>query len=364
MLGQELAAGDQRRVELESTPGDPAQTLQEARQYSWPIVMLMIDKLRKSDFDQFPGTHAWLKDFEAATQGKSPSEHPIDIDQLVTTNANFWRSNFEVQPGDIGWAIIHAGLLQSTGEIQRSYQRLVVAKQFPCDETMMKVINSMNAHNQRVLTSFGVETNKGIKLHDEKKYAAAATKYRGILDVWPQYAWCLYELSLSQHAAETVARGNEPLPLNTVLIDPAAVAKDKRDNPLSEEVKRYRIRARSHDPLAWQNLSGMPNGKSKVAAIVRVALPAFKEMEKSKAAGASDQSLIRFAAACQMIEAHELVMTTLGVVVGRRGKYRSDDEAFIAKSLRALVPGEATEATLKRIGSGKDEAFIAIISAE
>ena len=354
----EMARDTDQRAAIQESDGDPAEILQEAKEFPWLIVKAFIEKLEKSDPKAFPGIHDWLRDFHEATGNQIPAAKPIDVEALVTNNPNYWRAHFEVSPGDPGWAFIHVGLLQSCGEMKRAHARLQIARLSFDDQVIFRTADAMNYQLMRVFSAFSPRTNEGIKLHDAKEFEAAIAHYQSILDIWPQYAWCLYELSLSQHSANTVAAGNELLSDDTVLTDPAAVAEDQRKNPLTDEVKKWRIMSRRHDPLFWQNLSGMPEGKQKIAAIVRGALPILKEMSSGNEI--TNQKISALASILQFIEAHDLAIPAACIVVRRQNELVDADHKFVTKSLKALVPGPEMDATLARLGSGKDQAFLSL----
>ena len=67
--------------------------LEAARQYGWDLAKLVVKSIEAGDQTNFPGIKSWLDDYHAIAKniesGESGTLPPLDVEKLVTNNANF-----------------------------------------------------------------------------------------------------------------------------------------------------------------------------------------------------------------------------------------------------------------------------------
>lgn len=339
-----------------TTPGDPAKLLAEARRAGWQRAAVMIKHLEAIDGPRFPGLQSWLADYQLLTDKLDPDQPleqwpEVDVQQLVTANPSFWQATFECAPADPGWALLHSGLLQGCGELYRAQQLLVVARQRPgIPAAFRRAINGAAGRCQQVMTACRPRIEAGIKLYDEGDYAGAEQAFQAVLDLWPQHGWCCYELGLTRLQLARVKQGLPPLT--------KTVVQGQDDDEFPRAALEMYARTRQHDPMFWRAYQGTPQLTRQVGILVQHGMPVWKDLRRRhQQADIADASLKTFAAVSQLVDAHELALATCLVVVARRGRYQPQDHPFLSKSLRALAPGDETEAALERLAGSKFEAF-------
>lgn len=342
-----LAVSDIARGAAPPTKGSSPE-LNEARQASWQLVLLVIEKLNNGDAKTFPGIAAWLKDFQRVAKGidvkLTPDQWPaMDVDALVTRNPNYWQAYYEIAPGDPGLMLLHAALLLNGGEATRAIYLTAIAKQRPgIPKEIQTALDIVLSSAQKSGTKSNALVEAGIQLHDKGNYAGALKKYQEALAVWPQNGWAHYEMGYTILIQQMIAAGEKLPPPNGVVIN-------SKRKPSAEEAAAFG-KARWHDPFQFKAYQGDDKEVIRgLQSLLKRGLPAWQKIANDPNKMVDDQSLERLAAACQDANIHDLALSVRQIVAARRGRYAPDDHPFFTKSLVKLAPGPQTEAILERL---------------
>lgn len=119
--------------------------------------------------------------------------------QLTDENMDYWRANMEMSGGNQLLPLTKLCIHLYNGELDKAKNMLFIIQYFSDKETLGYIleekIEAMLSLYTQELTS---EINKGIALHDAKKYDKAVTHYQALLKQAPNSAWLNYELFFSQ----------------------------------------------------------------------------------------------------------------------------------------------------------------------
>jgi hypothetical protein len=203
----------------------------------------------------------------------------------------------------------------------------------------------------RVAESVIDDANKavsaGVALYDRGDKRSALEKYRSAIKVWPQNSMAHYELGLTLRSLALEERGDKVPKLGGIEV---------RENlPAIPEVENCFAQSRRHDPLRVEAYQG--SGKDVLARLVAIAAcrEAWDPIATSGGTLVADEIVVRFSEASQQAGLHELALVARQVVVSRQGRLSRTDHTFIAKSLRALARGAASEAALKFLDNPRIE---------
>ena len=124
---------------------------------------------------------------------------------------------------------------------------------------------------------------------------------------------------------------------------------------LSPEVLALYAKARLHDRLQRNAYQGNKELTYRLYLLVRAVLPAYEHISKLNQPKYDVRAVELFGLASQKVELHDYALLTRQTVVSRRSppRFLADDHPLIAESLRAIAPGEASEAALKRLAGSK-----------
>lgn len=304
------------------------------RQRGWSFALELADIHFKAKLDQFPGTAAWRADLEALRArlgGRSPAAGDLDIDALTTANPKFWQMVYEVFPADPQLAALVGGLELAAGEVYRAEFPVVVGMRSPGRaDDVQALLGTLYRPANRLLELNAARIDVGIRLHDAGDYAGAIEVYRALVADWPQSGWAHYELGQSIMVAATRAAGSG----SGSTVDPfgasqPAYASSRRHNPLDHHAYQGTDRA------------------------VFIRFPLVMKVESMwqglKRGTVDSASIEQLSVAAQVAELHSLALWSRQLLVAIRGRYAPEDHPFISKSLRALAPGEPTEAAIARL---------------
>jgi tetratricopeptide (TPR) repeat protein len=317
---------------------DGADPIKEALMTGATAAQIFLSYLKPNATTEFPGTLAWVYGAGATIEGLD-KEHPtdawrsLDPDQLITHNAAWWEAYYEVAPGDPGLALLHGGTLLCAGDPQRAMQVLRLALNHQdLDEGSARIIISVMQHAGAYMEPSHALVREGLVLHDKRDYLGAIARYDAALKVWPRNAWALYEKGFS-------------------------VRMHERKDVLPPLVVSLFARSRALDPFQWSAWQGtvkdMP-GLEEMHSYVR---PLWEKSLKDMNYRMTDDDLAKLADTLQLAGVDDLALVTRQILVQHRGRYAPSDHDFIATSLRRLVPGDRTEATLARLSSSSFKAI-------
>ncbi|MBN1908830.1 MAG: tetratricopeptide repeat protein [Pirellulales bacterium] len=354
-----LLAGPATAVVAQGPP-----SYEEARLSAWILNTQLLENLGKGDATQSPGTHAWLKDFRAQTQGidkdtpvaKWPK---VDVGKLIDHNPNFWRMYFEIAPGDPLLTMIQASLLLSQGEARRAAYLLELGQYWPgIPKRMVRTFQSVHFMAMVSLKASSDMTQEGIKLFDQGDYDGAIKKYHEALKLCPQNGWTSYELGYALRTKAQVARG-EPLDKPGTL---------KTNGPLNDppEVTAAFADARLHDPLQFMAYQGTDQEVIKgFVALVKKVKPAWDILRKPGATKQAEYYALKdLSEGFQEAGVHDLAILARQLMAARRNSYAPEDYPIFVTSLRKLAPGKDTERLLSRLGGAETIAFRTLIPQE
>lgn len=336
-----------------SDRSSPKEHLADARRFGLEAIGPLIDNLEQSDPEKFPGLMAFCRDYRKAVKGidlgRAPEMWPaLDANALVSRNPNFWRANYELRPADPGWSYVHAGLLLAAGEATRAQQILALGLQSRgTPKAVRDALNQMITIAERVIQDANETVGKGIALYDKGDKPGAIALYREALQVWPQNSFAHYELGLTLRARAMEEKG-KPIPK-------AGTIRVETNLPKIPEVEACFARSREHDPLRLQAYQG--NAQDALPKLVALgsALEAWQSIAAAHGKPVPVEVLGRLSVGCQEAGAHELALVARQLVISRQGNLGREDHTFLSKSLRALAPGEPSEAALKLLDNPRIE---------
>lgn len=282
----------------------------------------------KVDAAQYPGTTAWVADLQvvrASFEGKPPEAWVVDVDALTVANPDFWAMIYETYPDDAMLMGMIAALRLMAGEAYRAAHLTILGERSPGRPAMVRGVHQrLNWWIQALFRLSQERIQAGIRLHDAGDFDGAIAAYRAHLAEWPQDGWAHYELGQS-----------------LMIQTPGDLVKP--DAPLAAE---YALARRYHplQVIAWQ---GMTPGIVEQAIIVRGEVdPGWTKLCAGQLEPAA---LATLSEALQKVGVHDLALFVRQLRVAVNVGYEASDREFIAKGLRALVPGEVTEATIARL---------------
>jgi hypothetical protein len=322
---------------------------EQARRDGWQSACLAVDLIHVKD--DFPGIKAWMEDFKqadaAVTAAGSKAALPdLKINELVTSNHNFWAAYYEILPGDPGLSLLHSGLLLAGGEAQRASAIATIGLQRPSipdsfRKALRHIIDRAYAAQEAAIEL----TKLGVQLHDEKKFPDALAKYDAALKLWGSCGWTHYERGFT---------------LRTMSLQ---VAGDKADPKAGEppEVSRAFARARQHDPFqipAYQ--SSDPLIQKSLAPLSQKVKPVWIKLEEDPMQTLPDLDLKSLAEGCQRAGIHDYALAAHSVMVARAGRYVPSDVIWISDSLAEIAPGPSTEKALQML-EGKELHLLTLV---
>lgn len=322
----------------------------QVRKAGWMSASSLIPKLEAADKDKYLGIHQFAADVRRLEKSLDTKEPPhkwnaIAVDSLLHRNPNFWKAMYEMAPGDPAISILHVGLLLASGEIDQAHNllhllshdseipklerdlllygggdlRLLFPNATDGAPSDSRPIGSLDMRVHYLLNDNSSRLKQGNRLHDSNDYEGAMNAYEAALAIWPQNSAAQYELGYTQ-----------------------SVSKKGDSGPFFANCRRF-------DPLRSEAYQG--NFKPGIFQSVQQTFSVWKQGLYLKER-ANEDVLLKFAQSCQSaapaeIRLHELALIARQIVVARHGRYDPQDHEFIAVSLRELVPGDTTEATLK-----------------
>lgn len=330
------------------SPEQVAEALVAARRSGGLAVRQVLPRLREVDAEKFPGTRAWSEEVVRALEGTDfeagavETWKPLDIDRLVSANPRFWQAYYEIRPGDPALVLVHAGLLQASGNLVRAAELIHLARQNPrVDADFRRFFDMLLGPNQRALRLAYAEIQPAMKLYDAKKFDEAEQAIRALGRRWPQFGLAAYELGLTMMTRDRAQQGRN---------DEAGQLIVDSDFKVRPEIVALFAFARRHDPFLWRAYQGEgPQVALALQAMVETAAPAMDEIRNAREATVSDERLTEFRGACQTANVHEMSLAATSVLVARRGSYSPEDFPFIRRSLTTLAQGPEVEVIFSRL---------------
>jgi len=342
-------------VGLPSAASEAMPELAAARAAGWKTASTIAVAMAVSDAKRFPAVQAWIREVRSLAPKPDGRTVPVvDADRLVTRNPGFWRAYFEVSPGEPAMMLLHSGLLLAGGEAARAAYVLVIARQQPgVAPEMRDAIDGLLGHAQALIGAGARVAAEGVKLHDAGAPAKAIERFNATLALWPQNALAHYEQGLATVAQQYTGAG-KPAPARVRL----GLFSELR--PSQEALASY-ARARQHDPLlilAYQ--AGDTAGTEVLVALGKKVRPVWEAIAKDSVGEAPDDVMKLLSEGLQEAQVDEIAIAARQVLVAREKGYDARDRAFVAASVRRLVPGPTSDAVVKRIAAPKAE-FLRVI---
>lgn len=320
-------------------PPPSVDPIKGALQTGATVAQIFLGYLKPSATPEFPGIASWVKGAGATLAGlekDNPTDawRSLDPNQLITRNEAWWQAFYEVSPADPGLALLHGGSLLSAGDAQRAMLVLRLALHHDdLDAGTARVITSVMQHAGAYMEPSHAIARRGLALHDAGNFTGAIAEYDAALKVWPRNGWALYEKGLSILMNERV-KGDRP-PLVTALF----------------------ARSREMDPFQWSAWQGVVKDIPGLMEMQKVARPLWEKSQHDLNYAMSDEELTQLADTLQLAGVDDLALITRQILVQRRGRFAPEDHPFIAESLRRLVPGDRTEATITKLSGASFKAI-------
>jgi hypothetical protein len=283
--------------------------------------------------EETPCIRAWLardgKFLNSLDQDKpDPSWRKLDPDKLVTHNSDFWQLYYEIAPGDPGLAIFHGAVLLAAGDAARAQYVLRLSLQRKdLDQEIRELFGPLLEHTVHFLDATESIVKVGTQLHDKKKYDSAIAKYDEALRLSPRCGVAAFEKGFSRfHAKGGIG--------------------SKSDDP---DFIKGCAECRRLDPFQTGGWQGYKKDIPGLAEMCAVAIPLWDKNSVKIGFQMEDADLEMMSLALQAGQVDDLALVVRQIHIVRKGRYRSDDSPFIARSLQRLVPGKQCDATLRRL---------------
>ncbi|HEY8935983.1 MAG TPA: hypothetical protein VIM65_12215 [Cyclobacteriaceae bacterium] len=146
--------------------------------------------------DKFEGVKKFGKTIELTDFNKIQN-----IDALTSTNKNYWRATMEMEIGNQLIPITKIFTLASQGELDYAQKYIEIILMFSdskttSDQYLKEISYRINLFNQELQK----QIENGITEHDKGNYQDAIKIYDGILKIYPNSSWALYEKYYSDNA--------------------------------------------------------------------------------------------------------------------------------------------------------------------
>ncbi len=334
-------AAAQEPAPRQGPPETVADTLIAMKQTSKAFLDAMLRTQFKVDPEVYPGIAGWVTELQAVRDtwsGEDAAAWKIDTEALTTKNPKFWAALLETFPGDPMMLNIVAAVRMMEGEGYRATHCTRLGALSPGRPPQVATAaRRLSAYCGHLFKLSAGEIKKGIVLHDVGEFVGAIKAYRDHLAVWPQDGWAHYELGQSM-----MVQGMKDKTLD--ISDPKA--------PHHIEYalcRRYQPMQRN----AWQGMT--PELVQGMLTMMTEVQPGWQHVQRGQADVASLQKLSEGA---QKMALHDLALFVRTTLAGVRNGYTQADRDFIATSLRALAPGEQTDATIARLNGEQPPLFM------
>jgi tetratricopeptide (TPR) repeat protein len=314
----------------------PLDPMREALSTGATVSQIFLEYLKPNATPEFPGIESWVKGAGAtlaALEKDNPSDawRALDPEQLITRNPAWWQAFFEISPGDPGLALLHGGTLLTAGDAQRAMIVLRLALNHKdLDAGSAKVIISVMQHAGAYMEPSHSLVRQGVELHDKGDYLGAIARHDAALKVWPRNGWALYEKGFSILLNEVKNKG----------------LKGGGHPPL---VQSLYARCREVDPFQWNAWQGKTQELPGLVEMQALAKPLWEKCQGDLNYQLTEEELEELARALQLAKVDDLALVARQILIHHRGRYVPEDHPFITKSLRRLVSGDRTEATLAKL---------------
>jgi len=155
--------------------------------------------------DKFEGVKGFGKQLEAANLTASQS-----MEQLTSTNKNYWRATMEMSPGNQLIPVTKIFLLAAQGELDYAQKYLEIVRLFSDPKTASsRYLEQLNYRLTKFNQELQAKIEAGIAQHDKKNYKEAIRIYDDILLTYPNSAWTLYEKYYTENALASDQSDND-----------------------------------------------------------------------------------------------------------------------------------------------------------
>lgn len=146
--------------------------------------------------DKFEGVKGFGKLLESTNFNQSQN-----IQNITSLNKNYWRATMEMEVGNQLIPISKIFALVSQGELDYAKKHIEIIRIFSKSKSISDdYLEEINFRINLFENELNKEIEKGIVEHDKGNYQKAIDIYDGILNVYPNSSWTLYEKYFSENA--------------------------------------------------------------------------------------------------------------------------------------------------------------------
>jgi lipoprotein NlpI len=315
-----------------AAPESFGEDLRDARLRAWQTVLDLTRVYAQIPAGQCPGVSAWVKDIDAARRriasGEGPRLDELDVDALVTRNANFWRASLEIAPTDGSLLLLQAMLFASAGEVWRANRVLMATTQLLPIDARTRPLYLAHTYGLGALILDSIE---GI---DARTAGAELTQveavYENALAVWPGNALVLSALIELRARA---ARGSPGRDGGRVLTEESARRRTAALESSREEIDRLH----ALDPINAASFRG-----DAAARLAGQKLLANWQRLSDRGVALGHKEISEIVQELEQADAPELALTLQRLLVVARG-FASPGDAITWRRLlpKLLDPAEA-----------------------
>ena len=137
---------------------------------------------------------------------KTDFNTPLNINELTSRNKDYWRATMEMNSGNQLIPITKIFGLVSQGEFDYAKKYIEIIQVYSDPKTITKkYLDEINYRISLFQSELNLEIEKGIKEHDKGEFDKAISIYSGVLKIYPNSAWALYEKYFSENAQNDAA---------------------------------------------------------------------------------------------------------------------------------------------------------------
>lgn len=275
---------------------------------------------------------------------KLEKENKGNIDSLTIYSDEYWKAFVTMALDDPAIYASRLLLLARENEFKRYEYVLLFAYMHnnPEKEDLTTILKSLYEHNRKIVAQSDIWVQKGIALHDEKKYDQAIKCYNLALYYWPKNDLAEYETGLSLMTMDMM--GNMKKLVEDAVEELDSTTSVNSHNKIKiPDFRDHYIKATQYNP--FQTFAYQARGKEAIAKMKVVGLEIEPLLKKLYTNTNSMDDLASFADACYRIEEFELAAyaynTALMSSFNKESGFDKELLAGFLKTLRALGTTDA-----------------------
>ncbi len=194
----------QRRVDFEAA--DTAGRYKLLRDWARSEVLPTLAACQMQAEEKYPGVRSTGKMLAGIDWSK-----PIDVSRMIDRNPDFWRGILEMAQGNQLVSSAQVFLLVADGKMDRARRILRNTLPFADERGAASVLlNELSWRTKVFFAGVSGEIERGIALHDRKKWKEALRCYEALLKAYPCSARARYEQFYTRAMMEMEASGKPP----------------------------------------------------------------------------------------------------------------------------------------------------------